>query len=352
MREFGWQLDAAISGIHRSVTEPGTLPHLASRLDADTDPNEHEFSLDVELLNVDATSYRVIRERCGADRQAMADLICSIVAEHGKLQNPWTGSGGVLVGRVARAGARSGAAGLPVRTRVVPLVSLITLPLHLDQVGPLDPDDPQVPARGRAVVTGRMPWAEVPDDLPLDVVLTAFDVYPAAWHVRHRAEPGHHVLILGAGHAGLLAAVAATATVGATGRVSVVDGSTQALHRLQDVAPEAHAIRADATEPVAVVAALAADGAGCADVTLVCTSAAGCEGTAILATQAHGLVLFFSTATSFPAAALGTDALGSAVELVIPNGCTPDRGAYTLELLRQTPALLDSFRHRPVPLTG
>ena len=344
---FGWQLDPAVTGIHRSTQPPGALPHVASHLDAVSGPNEHEFTLDVERLNVDATSYRVIRERAGGDPEAMADLIRSIVAGHGKLQNPWTGSGGVLVGRVAEVGPRSSAAGLAPGTRVVPLVSLITLPLRLDDVGPVDPASPQVPARGRAVVTGRMPWAAVPDDLPLDVALTAFDVYPAAWHVRDRAEPGDHVVVLGAGHAGLLAAVAAGAAVGARGRVSVVDTSETALRRLAAAAPMARAVTADATDPLAVVGALAADGAGPADVTLVCTSAAGCEGTAVLATSPDGTVLFFSTATSFHAAALGTDAIGSSVHLVIPNGCTPDRGGYTLDLLRANAALLDSFRHGP-----
>ena len=54
-------------------------------------------------------------------------------------------------------------------------------------------------------------------------------------------------------------------------------------------------------------------------------------------------MLFFSTATSFSAAALGTDAIGSRARLVIPNGCTDDHGDYTLELLRRIPALRASF---------
>jgi L-erythro-3,5-diaminohexanoate dehydrogenase len=346
---FGWQLDPAVTGAHRSIEPVGALPHVAARLDADSPANEYELVLDVELLNVDATSYRVIRDQASADPVRMAEVIRSIVAERGKLQNPATGSGGVLVGRVVEAGALSSAADVPAGTRVVPLVSLIALPLRLDHVGPVDPSSPQVPASGRAVVTGRMPWVQVPDDLPLDVALTACDVYPAAWHVRDRGRLGDHVLVLGAGHAGLLAAVAAEAAVGPAGRVSVVDASRTALARLAAVAPSARPVHADATRASAVVAALAADGAGPADVTLVCTSAAGCEGTAILSTSPQGVVLYFSTATSFHAAALGVDALSTTVHLVIPNGCTPDRGGYTLDLLRANPALTDAFRHHRQP---
>ncbi len=343
---FDWQLDPAVTGAHRSLEPIGALPHVALRLDADTPPNAYETALDVELLNVDATSYAVIREHARADPGLMADEINGIVGERGKMQNPVTGSGGVLVGRVVSAGELSSAVAVPAGTRVVPLVSLIALPLRLYSVGPLDPWSPQVPVTGRAVMTGRMPWVELPDDLPLDVALTACDVYPVAWHVRDQAGPGDHVLVLGAGHAGLLAAVAATAAAGADGRVSVVDASAAALERLAVVAPAARGVHADATRASAVVAALAADGGWPADVTLVCTSATGCEGSAILATAQDGVVLYFSTATSFHAAALGVDAVRTTVRLQIPNGCTPDRAGYTLELLRAQPALLDAFRHR------
>jgi L-erythro-3,5-diaminohexanoate dehydrogenase len=106
------------------------------------------------------------------------------------------------------------------------------------------------------------------------------------------------------------------------------------------------AIHGDATDPVGTMRALQAHGLPRADLTLICTSAPGCEGTAILATQEHGTVLFFSTATSFPAAALGADAVASRVALVIPNGQTDDRGDYTLDLLRRSPALRDAFEKR------
>lgn len=212
------------------------------------------------MLHIDATSYRVIREHAGSDPRAIADLIRTIVAERGKMQNPWTGSGGVLVGRVDTVGAHVESKALDRGQPVVPLVSLIALPLRLVDVGPVDPGSAQIPVRGRAIVTARMPWAILPDDLPRDVALTAFDVYPAAWHVRQRARPGDHVVILGAGHAGVLAAVAAGEAVGETGRVTVIDSSDRSLQRLRSVAPPARAIRADATDPVAVGRAIEDDG--------------------------------------------------------------------------------------------
>jgi L-erythro-3,5-diaminohexanoate dehydrogenase len=324
-----WFADAGVLGVARSVEPPGVLPYIARRLDAQSPAGEHEAELEVEALHVDATSFRVIRERCDGDEGRMAALILDVVRERGKLQNPWTGSGGILAGRVTRAGARFWQPEL-LGELVVPLASLVAIPLRLDEVGPVS--SPHVPARGRAIVTGRMSCAVVPDDLPLAATMSALDVYPAASHARSLTRPGDHVLVLGAGNAGLLAAAAADE---AGGVVTAVDVAPAALERVAT----AKRVHADATDSVAVLSALDRR----ADLTLVCTSVPGCEATAILATEDTGAVLFFSTATSFPAAALGADGISSHARLLIPNGYTEDRGAYALDLLRRLPSLRAAF---------
>jgi len=342
-----WYANAQLLGVERAIEPRGALPHIASRLDAGAPANEYEAELDVEVLCVDATSYRAIRDRCDGDPDHMAAAIGDIVAERGKLQNPWTGSGGILAGTVSAIGERHWAPELAVGERVIPLASLIAIPLRLDAIGPLSPDDPQVPVRGRAIVTGRMACAPVPGDLPLPIALSALDVYPAASHVRALAAPGDHVLVLGAGHAGLLAAAAAHAAVGAGGHVTALDASAAALARVGAALPATTAILHDATDAVGAITALERHGLPRADLTVACTSVPGCEGTAILATDEAGAVLFFSTATSFPAAALGADSVSSRTRLLIPNGYTDDRGSYALDLLRGSPALRAAFQGRP-----
>lgn len=330
---------AARLGVHRALQPPRTLPHIAERLNADAPINRYEAEIDVELLNVDATSFTELRRHSGGDPQGMADAIAAIVAERGKLQNPVTGSGGVLLGRVSAIGAEHHDRDLAVGDLVVPLASLIAIPLSLSEVGPVDPHIPRVPVRGRAVVTGAMLCGRVPPDLPAPVALTVFDVYPAAWHVRELATHGGHVLVLGAGQAGLLALAAARAAVGDGGEVTVVDIAAAALRRARAVDPAANVVRADVTDPVAVASCVSPP----ADLTVVCTSVGGAEGAALLSTATRGTIVFFSTATRFAAAALGADAVGSQARLIIPSGLTDDRGGYSFELLRTVPALRQAF---------
>jgi L-erythro-3,5-diaminohexanoate dehydrogenase len=339
----GADAEARRLGIHRSVTPAGALPHIADVLDPSEPANEYEVVLDVERLAVDATSFRAIRERSDGDPERMADTIAAIVSEHGKLQNPWTGSGGVLLGRVRSAGPSAATPGLGTGEAVVPLASLIAVPLALDDVGPVDPAIPHVPVRGRAIVTGAMFCGRLPDDLPTAVALTAFDVYPAASHTRALATPGSRVLVLGAGHGGQLAIAAAREAVGPEATVVAVDVSSDALAHARAIDPAVLTIEADVTDPLAVTRALDARGAGRADLTLLCTSVHGAEGTALVASAPRATIVFFSTATRFAAAALGADAVGAQPQLLIPCGLTDDRGEYALTLLRSSPALRAAF---------
>ena len=64
----------------------------------------------------------------------------------------------------------------------------------------------------------------------------------------------------------------------------------------------------------------------------------GCEHGAILATATGGTVVFFSMATSFPAAALGAEGLAADVTMLIGNGYAPGHADMALDLLRTEPA--------------
>ena len=89
------------------VIEPRRLAAAArDRLDASGPVRPHEFEVAVERLCLDSTSHRNLRERSGGDPEAMAARILEIVAARGKMHNPETDSGGILLGTVADVGRR------------------------------------------------------------------------------------------------------------------------------------------------------------------------------------------------------------------------------------------------------
>ena len=126
-------------GLGRVVGQPGVLPQQADRLDPSLPLRDDELLIDVDRLNVDAASFRQLRQAAGDDPAKVGDEIARIVAERGKLQNPVTGSGGMLLGRVREIGPRHPARGrLAPGDRVATLVSLTLTPLQLRAIRAVD----------------------------------------------------------------------------------------------------------------------------------------------------------------------------------------------------------------------
>ena len=89
-------------GMHRVVDPAGAaLPQAARVLDAGGDLWPDEVRIDVETLNLDAASFRQLSEKHAGDGDAVRAEVLDIVATRGKMQNPVTGSGGMLIGPVA-----------------------------------------------------------------------------------------------------------------------------------------------------------------------------------------------------------------------------------------------------------
>ncbi|MEV8443516.1 L-erythro-3,5-diaminohexanoate dehydrogenase [Actinosynnema sp. NPDC051121] len=328
-------------GVHRVLDPAGVLPQQARRLDATPVCGADEVLVDVTRLNLDAASYRQLREEHGVDgvRRAVLD----IVAARGKMQNPVTGSGGMLLGTVREVGAES-PSGLRVGDRIATLVSLTLTPLRItDGLARWDGRDEQVPCEGTAVLFGRSVAAVLPDDLPEELALSVLDVCgaPALTDrvVRRRVAPS--VLVLGGGGKSGSLSLAAARRAGASRLVALVPAEREAVAvRASGLADEV--VVADARDPLAVAEAVGRP----VDVTVVCVDVPGCEHGAILATADGGTVVFFSMATSFPAAALGAEGLAADVEMLVGNGYVPGHAAFALDVLRGEPAVRALFEHR------
>jgi L-erythro-3,5-diaminohexanoate dehydrogenase len=329
-------------GVHRVLEPRGVLPQAALRLDADPAIGPDEVRVAVSRLNLDAASFRQLSEAHGGDGEQVRAAVLAIAERRGKVHNPVTGSGGMLIGTVDAVGPDS-PLGLQPGQTVATLVSLTLTPLRItDGLTRWDGRSEQVPAAGTAILFARSIAAVLPEDLPREVALAVLDVCGApatTARVVRRAGSRPSVAVLGAaGKSGCLS-LAAARDAGAGHLVGVVrDEREAAALRAAGLADEV--VVADATDPLAVAAAV---GRG-ADVTVVCVDVPGAEHGAVLATADGGTVVFFSMATSFPAAALGAEGMAADVTMLVGNGYTPGHAALALDLYRRTPgvrALID-----------
>src|SRR5262249_39375107 len=125
-------------GLHRVIEPAGALPQAAWRLDPNPELWPDEARGRVDRLNLDAAAFRQLTEAAaehknggGADLAAvLREAVLGIVAERGKMQNPVTGSGGMLTGVVEEVGPDSPLSLAP-GDRVATLVSLSLTPLAI-----------------------------------------------------------------------------------------------------------------------------------------------------------------------------------------------------------------------------
>jgi len=359
-------------GLHRvCAPEPGepggaatVLPQAAWRLDPDPRIQPDEVRVRVDRLNLDAASFRQLRESTGGGADDMRAAVLEVITSRGKMHNPVTGSGGMLTGVVAEAGPQS-PLGLRAGMRIATLVSLSLTPLAItDGLAAWDGQSEQIPCAGHAILFARSIAVPLPDDLPGALALAVFDVCGAPALTRRvvsacragrgfgdrpagppaAGRPGPVVAILGAaGKSGSLSAAAARGA-GAAAIIGVVPSDAEAALLHESGLADA-IVLADARDPVALAEAVAGAG-GPADVTVVCVDVPGCEGGAILATAPGGTVVFFSMATSFSAAALGAEGMAADVTMLIGNGYAPGHAELALDLIRTSPAVRTLFERR------
>lgn len=334
-------------GTHRVIAPIGSLPQSCDKIDNTMVCQNNEILIDVRTLNIDSASFTQIKNHCEGDIEKMKSMILKIVSERGKMQNPVTGSGGMLLGSVKAIGSTLDI-DLKVGDAIATLVSLSLTPLKINQIINLHMEKDQVDISGEAILFETGIYAKIPKDLPADIVLSALDVAGAPAQVAKLVKPGDDVLIIGAGgKSGILCAYQAKKSTGAKGRVLGLIYDLKELDDLRSLNVCDEIIIADARMPMDVYEkVLTANHGNKVDVTINVVNVPSTEMASILPTKDSGIVYFFGMATSFSKAALGAEGIKSEAMMMIGNGYTQGHDVLTLNLLRESQTLYTLFKKR------
>lgn len=333
-------------GIHRVIEPQGVLTQAAQKIDNNMDEiYSNEILIDVISLNIDSASFTQIEEEAGKDVSKIKAKILSIVSERGKMQNPVTGSGGMLIGTVASIGEDLKDRDLKVGDKIASLVSLSLTPLKIEEIIEVHMDIDRVDVKAKAILFESGIYAKLPNDMSEALALAALDVAGAPAQTAKLVKPGQSVLVLGAaGKSGILCCYEAKKRVGPTGNVVAMVRKESDIKKLMDLGVCHKVIVASATMPIDVLekALLANDGKEY-DISISCVNIESTEMACILPVRDDGIVYFFSMATSFTKAALGAEGIGKDVNMIIGNGYTKDHAEITLAELRESKEIKELF---------
>lgn len=331
-------------GTHRVIAPKGVLPQAALKIDNTMTIKDNELLLDVITLNIDSASFTQIKQACNADKQKMIDMIEEIVNTRGKMQNPVTGSGGMLIGTVKEIGPNFPDRSLEVGVKVATLVSLSLTPLSIKRIKAINLENDQVHIEGQAILFESGIYAMVPTDMNEHLVLAALDVAGAPAQVDKLVKEGDTVAIIGAaGKSGVLCAHQAKVKAGPTGRVIGIVNEPNQIDLLRSLGLCDEIVLADATNAIDVYKTVKQKVPELCDVTINVVNVPNTEMSCILITKDTGVVYFFSMATSFTKAALGAEGVGSDVTMIIGNGYTKGHAELTLNVVNNTPSIKQLF---------
>lgn len=335
-------------GTHRVIEPAGVLPQPAWKVDNNPEIADNEILVDVIRLNIDSASFRQIIEEVGRDEEKVAEKVLKIVSDRGKMHNPVTGSGGMLIGRIAKIGSALSDRDLKEGDKIATLVSLSLTPLKIEKINRVILDQDQLEVTAKAIIFESGIYAKIPEDMTETLALSILDVAGAPAQAERLAKKGDTVLIIGAGgKSGLLCTAAAKKKLGIDVRIIGLVNSEKAFETAKRLGMADDLIRANAKDAVGVYNEVSrlTDGK-MADLVINCVNVPDTEMSSVLACRDRGKVYFFSMATSFTKAALGAEGVGYDIEMIIGNGYCKDHAEISLETVRSIPVLKSIFEER------
>lgn len=334
-------------GTHRVIEPKGVLPQAAKKISNDMEIMSNELLIDVQALNIDSASFTQIEKEQSGDTEKIKQRILEIVEERGKMQNPVTGSGGMLIGTVEKIGEDLKTE-LKVGDKIATLVSLSLTPLKIESINKIHQEIDRVEVTGKAVLFESGLYVKLPEDMKENLALAVLDVAGAPAQTSKMVKAGDSVLILGAyGKSGVLCAFEARKRVGPCGRVVGLVAFEKDKEALINTGFCNEVILADATNPLEVLnKAVEANNGEEFDISINCVNVNNTEMSTILPVKDGGIVYFFSMATSFTKAALGAEGVGKDVSIYIGNGYTKGHAEIALSELKESPVLKKIFEER------
>lgn len=140
-------------GLNRVLEPKGVFPPVAWKLDIDRKLRPGEARIKLDIIHVEWGSFQQICNSCGYSYEKISERIMDIVEKRGKLQNPATKSGGLMMGTVEEISEDFNSHfPISVGQKICCMSSISCLPTHIDEILDIDYDYGQIICRGYAII--------------------------------------------------------------------------------------------------------------------------------------------------------------------------------------------------------
>ncbi len=333
-------------GTHRVIRPEGVLPQPAEVVNNNVDLVwDNELLINVERLNIDSASFTQIKNQAENSKGRIRNIVIDIVNKRGKMHNPVTGSGGVLIGAVEFIGSNyTNRYNLNIGDRIVSLVSLSLTPLKIHDILEIKSEIDQIKVEGKAILFDTSILSKLPKDIPDTLALAILDVCGAPAQTARLVKESDTVVVIGAGgKSGILCTYEARKKI-KTGKVIGIGHSDKSTENITSLGLCDTVLKLDATDALTCHENIKkiTDGK-LADLVINCVNIPDTELASILMCRDRGVIYFFSMATSFTKAALGAEGVGKDIDMIIGNGYAHGHAETALNILREAEKIRELY---------
>ena len=163
-------------GIKRVLEPQHVLPTSAWKLDNNRNIYPDELKVSIKRIHLEGTGFKQICTESNDDEKKIKQAIIDVVIRRGKLHNPVSDTGGLVMGVVEEIGDEyDNWQNFKVGDMVICNASAASIPMHIENITSIDRAYNQVEANGYVIVHNNIPLVKAPEGVSSDMLMFAFD---------------------------------------------------------------------------------------------------------------------------------------------------------------------------------
>lgn len=309
-------------GLSRVIEPKSSVPVTAWKIDNNKEIGPEECRISLKLIHLEHDCFQQLCNECGFDDTKIAVRIFDMISRRGKLHNPFTNTAGQFYGVIDEMG-ESYAEHSPYRPgdEIFCITTMTALPIHIEKIHKIDYDFGLLSVTGYGIIFLDSPLTVIPDEVPLEYTMVAFDEAGNFLTVYNSCRKGSRYLIIGKDLPSSLTYVAAIRkAAGDDCYITVIlneDGigsltSKQVSEELKHWVDSSYIL--DVAQPIRASETVMSREKAYYDMTINCEDLLGSEVLSVILTRRKGMLFFTSLMNSYTQSNLVAESMNKELE--------------------------------------
>lgn len=162
-------------GIDRVIEPIGAIPSTAWKIDNSRELSPGEIRVSLDMIKIEDSNFAQLVSVANYVDSKMKRRIMDIVNIRGKLQNPYTESGGILCGKIEEIHPNTKDNGFFEGDEIVALTSASGFPVYIEEINDIDYNYGVIHCKGYAILFEAAKFVKKPENVNLKTLLSALD---------------------------------------------------------------------------------------------------------------------------------------------------------------------------------